>query len=108
MKLKNLLQLICVASWLPAAALAGDVAKGKDLSATCAQCHGVDGNSTIASNPKLAGQYESYLIQALSAYRSGKRTSAIMQPFAAPLSDQDIKDLAAYFSSQESQLFVTK
>ena len=86
MKLKNFLQLVCVAAWLPVAAVAGDIAKGKELSATCAACHGADGNSTIPTNPKLAGQYESYLIQALSDYKSGARTNAIMSGFATGLS----------------------
>jgi len=104
MKLKNVLQGGCVAAWLPAVATAGDAAKGKELSATCAACHGADGNSTIPANPKIAGQYESYLIRALKDYRSGARNNAIMAGFAAALSDQDIKDLAAYFASQESDL----
>lgn len=106
MKLKNVLQAVCVAAWLPAVAIAGDVAKGKELSATCAACHGADGNSTIPTNPKLAGQYESYLIRALSEYRSGARNNAIMAGFATGLSDQDIRDLAAYFASQDSQLTI--
>lgn len=83
---------------------AGDAEAGKAASATCAACHGADGNSTIPTNPKLAGQYESYLVHALKAYRSGDRKNAIMSGFAAGLSDQDIEDLAAYFSSQESTL----
>jgi len=84
----------------------GDAANGETLAATCAGCHAADGNSTIAANPKLAGQYESYLIRALSEYRSGGRENAIMAGFAAALSDQDIRDLAAWFSSQESSLQV--
>lgn len=82
----------------------GDAEAGKAASATCAACHGADGNSTIPTNPKLAGQYESYLVQALKAYRSGERKNPIMSGFAAGLSDQQIADLAAYFSSQESTL----
>lgn len=82
----------------------GDADNGEALSATCAACHGADGNSTIPTNPILAGQYESYLAQALKDYRSGARQNAIMAGFAAALSDQDIRDLAAYFSSQDSEL----
>lgn len=85
-------------------ALAGDAKAGQEASVTCAACHGADGNSAIPSNPKLAGQYESYLIHALKAYRSGDRESAIMSGFAAALTDKQIADLAAYFSSQESDL----
>jgi len=76
------------------------------LAAACAACHGADGNSTLAANPKLAGQYESYLVRALSDYRSGDRESAIMAGFASALSDQDIRTLAAWFASQESDLKV--
>ena len=75
---------------------------------TCAGCHGADGNSTIGTNPKLAGQYESYLVRALTDYRSGARDNAVMAGFAAGLSDQDIRDLAAWFASQDSDLHVLK
>jgi len=83
---------------------AGDPEAGKAASGTCAACHGADGNSTIPTNPTLAGQYESYLVHALKAYRSGDRESAIMSGFASALSDKEIADLAAYFASQESTL----
>ena len=84
----------------------GDAANGEKLAATCAGCHAADGNSTIPANPKLAGQHESYLRRALTDYRSGARESAIMAGFATALSDQDIRDLAAWFASQESSLQV--
>ncbi len=86
----------------------GDEANGEKLAEQCAVCHGADGNSSIATNPKLAGQHESYIVRALSDYRSGARESAIMAPYAGPLSDQDIRDLAAWFASQESELGVLK
>jgi len=82
----------------------GDAEAGKEASVVCAACHGVDGNSTMPSNPILAGQYESYLVHALKSYRSGERQNAIMSGFATGLSDQQIADLAAYFSSQQSAL----
>ncbi len=86
---------------LSSAAMAGgDAAAGKSKSTTCAACHGVDGNSTIPTNPRLAGQHEDYLVQSLQAYKSGARNSPIMAGMVAPLSDQDILDLAAYFASQ--------
>lgn len=89
------------------AAVAGDVEAGKAMVAEkCAVCHGADGNSEIPVNPVLAGQYESYLVQALSDYRSGARQNATMAAFAAELSDKDIRDLAAYLSSQDSELEV--
>lgn len=83
---------------------AGDPKAGQEKSGTCAACHGADGVSNIPTNPILAGQYASYLEQALKSYRSGSRQNAIMAGFASQLSDQDIEDLAAWFSSQEGSL----
>lgn len=103
----TILALVAAVSILPASSMAGgDADAGRKLAETCAACHGADGNSTIPTNPILAGQYESYLVQALSDYRSGARENAIMAGFAAPLTDQDIRDLAAWFSSQEATLKV--
>lgn len=98
--------LLMAASWLFVAghAVAGDPDAGKEKAATCAACHGADGVSTIPSNPILAGQYPSYLEQALKSYRDGSRQNAIMAGFAAQLTDEDIADLAAWFSSQEGPL----
>lgn len=87
-----------------AAFAGGDATNGKALSSVCAACHGADGNSSVPTNPKLAGQYESYIVQALKGYKSGERENAIMSGFAANLSMQDIKDLAAWFSSQKGDL----
>lgn len=84
----------------------GDAAAGEGKSAACAACHGPGGNSTIPINPKLAGQYASYLDYALRSYRDGMRKNPIMAAQVAALSDQDIADLAAYFASQPSQLAV--
>lgn len=83
---------------------AGDAKAGEEKAATCAACHGADGNSQIPTNPILAGQYPSYLEQALKSYRSGARQSAIMAGFASQLSDEDIEDLAAWFASQKGPL----
>jgi cytochrome c553 len=85
----------------------GNAADGEKKAATCAACHGADGVSQIPTNPILAGQYPSYLEQALKDYRSGSRQSAIMAGFASQLSDQDISDLAAWFSSQKGPLQTT-
>lgn len=73
---------------------------GKDKAGTCAACHGMDGNSTNPQFPKLAGQNASYIQAELAAFKSGKRQNPIMGAQAAGLSDQDMQDLAAYFSSQ--------
>jgi cytochrome c553 len=81
-------------------ALAGDAAAGQTKSATCAACHGPDGNSQIPGNPIIAGQYEDYLIHSLNEYKSGARNNPIMMGMTAGLSDEDIADLSAWFSSQ--------
>jgi cytochrome c553 len=86
---------------------AGDAAEGEKKAATCAACHGATGVSQIPTNPILAGQYASYIEQALKDYRSGSRQNAIMAGFASQLSDQDIEDLAAWFSSQKGPLQTT-
>lgn len=76
----------------------GNADQGKTKSATCAACHGVDGNSPIADYPKIAGQHATYLVSTLKAYRDGSRANAIMQGMSAALTDNDIADLAAYYS----------
>jgi cytochrome c553 len=84
----------------------GNAEKGKARAAqVCAACHGADGAKPVApENPILAGQYPDYLVKALSDYKSGKRANPIMKAFADQLSKQDIEDLAAWFSSQKSNL----
>lgn len=95
------------AVWAADAALKGDPAAGKTKSATCAACHGADGNSTNPEWPKLAGQSEGYLFKQLQNFKAGKdaedgRYNASMAPMVAPLTDQDMADLSAYFASQAS------
>jgi len=83
-------------------AQAADVAVGKKKAALCASCHGVSGIATLPMYPNLAGQNEAYLISALNAYRDKQRNggmAAIMQMQAAKLSDSDIENIAAYYSS---------
>ena len=86
------------------AAAPGDAEAGKAKSQTCAACHGADGNAENPIYPIIAGQYRDCLAQALRDYRSGARNNAIMRGFASALSDEDILDLAAYFSQQPSAL----
>lgn len=88
-------------------AVAGDAAVGRAKSATCAACHGPDGNSPSPGFPKLAGQHESYIAKQLREFKSGKRVNATMNAMVLPLSEQDIDDLAAYFASQSVQLGTT-
>ena len=94
---------LALGAWTGTAA-AGDPAAGREKSATCAACHGEAGIATAGQWPNLAGQYEDYLVHSLEAYRSGARQNAVMQGFAAQLSDRDIEDLAAYFSAQTGTL----
>lgn len=95
---------------LPLSASAGDAANGEKLTNEkgCVGCHAADGNSTIPTNPILAGQYEDYLVQALQQYKSGARQNAIMSGFASGLTDKEIADLAAWFSSNKSKLQYVK
>lgn len=91
---------LAVAAGAPAWA-GGNAEAGKAKSATCAGCHGPDGNSPAPSFPKLAGQHEDYMHQALKDYKSGKRKNPIMSGQVASLSDQDMQDLAAFFAKQK-------
>ncbi len=83
---------------------AGDAEKGQALSATCAACHGADGNSINSVWPSLAGQHMAYIERHLRFFRDGLRKNAMMAPMAAGLSDQDIADLSAYFAGQKMTL----
>jgi cytochrome c553 len=80
---------------------AGDAAHGKTLGYTCLGCHGVENYKNAYPNysvPKLSGQHPEYIVQALKEYKSGERGHATMHAHAASLSDQDMEDIAAYFS----------
>lgn len=70
---------------------------------TCVGCHGPNGNSVVPNFPKLAGQHAAYLEKALKDYRDGFRRDNTMQTFAKSLTDEDIKELAAYYASQKQQ-----
>lgn len=78
----------------------GDVQAGKAKSQTCAACHGSKGASDNSAFPMLAGQHADYLVHALKAYKSGDRQNAIMNGQAAALSEEDMRDLAAYYAAQ--------
>jgi len=79
---------------------AGDAEAGKQKAEPCAACHGVGGVSANPAWPKLAGQGEKYLIDQLHLFKEKIRVNTLMNPQAANLSEQDIEDLAAYYSSQ--------
>ena len=107
--MKNIGLLVCLfLGFNVNAASQGNAENGKAKSVTCGACHGVDGNSAISMNPKLAGQHAKYLVKQLTEFKlasqtGGKegRNNAIMNGMSAALSEQDILDLAAYYSSQE-------
>ncbi|MBM88400.1 MAG: cytochrome c4 [Gammaproteobacteria bacterium] len=82
----------------------GDLAAGQAKAALCAACHGVDGNSQLSENPKLAGQNASYIVKQLNDYKSGARVNVIMAGMVAALSDQDMQDIAAWYASQQVTL----
>jgi cytochrome c553 len=82
-------------------AVAGNASLGKEKAGqVCAACHGVDGVKVVApAYPILAGQYEDYLVRALSDYKSGARKNVIMAGMAAALTKHDIANIAAYYAS---------
>ena len=108
--MKNIVLLVCLFLGFSSSVTAqGNVENGKAKSVTCGACHGIDGNSAISMNPKLAGQHAKYLVKQLTEFKlasqtGGKegRNNAVMNGMSAMLSEQDILDLAAYFSSQDA------
>jgi cytochrome c553 len=82
---------------------AGDAAAGAQKTQMCAGCHGIPGWRTafpeVYNVPKLGGQHEAYIVKALQEYKSGERSHPSMRAIAASLSDKDMADLAAYYST---------
>lgn len=101
MKIGVVLLALILAGVAPSGLAAGDPAAGQQKSATCSACHGPDGNSINPMWPKLAGQHAEYTKKQLEDFQAKRRENAQMSPMAAPLSEQDISDLAAYFASQK-------
>lgn len=81
------------------ALLAGDPEAGKAKSVTCTACHGADGKSPMDLWPNLAGQKKGYLVKQMKAFRDGGRVDPAMSPMVANLSDEDIENLAAFYSA---------
>ncbi|MGM0913787.1 MAG: c-type cytochrome [Pseudomonadota bacterium] len=104
------MKLILAAAMLGGALLAmdaqaaGDAEAGADKIGTCVACHGTDGKGLAPIYPNLNGQSATYLESSLKAYRDSQRqggNAMLMTPMAQGLSDEDIADIAAYYSSQE-------
>ncbi|MDL0430958.1 cytochrome c [Marinobacter sp. TBZ242] len=102
LKYHTIAVLFALGASVPAVATAADAEAGKAKAAVCAACHGKNGIAQIPGYPNLAGQNEQYLVSALKAYKNKQRSggqSAVMQGQATGLSDEDIANLAAYYSS---------
>jgi cytochrome c553 len=104
--MRPLKTFILVASVLAGPAFAaGDADRGQQKSQVCQACHGPDGNGVgDPQYPVIAGQYTDYLTHAMNAYKTGERSNVVMQGFMQTLNDQDIEDLAAFYSRQASKL----
>jgi cytochrome c553 len=93
----------------PAVATKGDAAKGQGIvDKVCGACHGADGNSTSPTYPNLAGQQLEYIHKQLTEFKSGARKNSIMAPNVTALSNDDMLNLAAYFSSQQPKSKLAK
>lgn len=102
---RTIAYIICSIMTLAAAQVyaAGDPVAGAQKVQTCAVCHGPNGNSANPVWPKLAGQHPEYTYKQLQDFKSGARANPQMTPMAAPLSEQDMQDIAAYYAQQSLQ-----
>ncbi len=82
----------------------GSASAGQGKAAVCSACHGMDGNSVMPLWPSLAGQHEQFISKQLMDFKSGARKDDTMTAMAAPLSDQDVADLAAWYASQKATI----
>ena len=80
-----------------------DMARAQKLSETCQACHTADGSRGAPANPILQGQHADYLFKQLTEFKSGKRKNAVMQGMAAPLSEDDMRHLAAFYASKSAK-----
>lgn len=81
-----------------------DLVKGEaSFTAVCAACHGADGNSAIAANPKLSQQHPEYLVKQLEEFKSGKRNDPVMKGFASALSEDDMKNISYWVTSKAAK-----
>ena len=86
-----------------------DLAKGATISASvCAACHTADGSRGIPTNPILQGQHADYLVKQLTEFKAGKRDNAVMKPMASMLSDDDMRNVAAFYASKTAKPGLSK
>jgi cytochrome c553 len=106
MKIGNVLAIILMSvGFASVAQAAGNAAAGeKIVTGVCAACHGIDGNSVITTNPKLAQQHPEYIAKQLANFKAGERKNAVMSGMAASLSPEDMANVAAYFGSQKAKV----
>ena len=106
MKIGNVIAIILMSVGLASVAqAAANAADGeKIVTGVCAACHGIDGNSVISTNPKLAQQHPEYIAKQLANFKSGERKNAVMSGMAASLSPEDMANVAAYFGSQKAKV----
>lgn len=86
----------------PAAPAKPDLAKGQATAQVCAACHAADGTRGIPTNPILQGQHPEYLVKQLTEFKAGKRQNPIMQGMAASLSEEDMRNVAAFYASKQA------
>jgi cytochrome c553 len=111
--LRTPLLFVALLTWVSTSSFANvdkdaNAEKGKALAGVCAGCHGIDGNSTVPSQPNLAGMGWQYTARQLKHFKTGQRDNAIMKGFAANLSDADMKALGAYYATQKARSVGTK
>jgi cytochrome c553 len=101
MNMTKILSALACALAIATPVVAADYEAGKQKAAVCTACHGEGGAKPVMpQTPILAGQYADYIVHALEAYKKGARQSPLMSPMAQPLTEEDIHNLAAYFSQQ--------
>jgi cytochrome c553 len=97
--MKKITLAIAATVMMASPVFAGDAAAGKAKTGMCSACHGAAGVSAVPMYPNLAGQKEAYIAKQLKDFKSGKRKDPVMAPMAMSLSDEDVANVAAYYSS---------
>ena len=92
--------LLAFAALLLSSNVRADAVKGGQLSASCAHCHGTDGNSSSQQYPNLAGQTKEYIYLQIKAFKEGKRVNSQMSPMVGILNDEDMQNLGDFYNSQ--------